>query len=595
MTASRLLISIDNHIPLPVPYHQDPEAVRQSIARLLEILKPARVTAFAVGHDGRAQYPSTVLPRVPGMGFDLVAIWRDMVRQAGVEFFIYVSSLRNDIVREQNPEYARCFSNGNRAQVLDHNSRFLEALLLPTLQELIDGYDPDGFFFDADFWTLHDSWHPDTLLAFTQATGLSTPVDFGDANFSAFRAFTYESYRDYVGKMAAFFAGQARLVNWTINGAYSFRDPSNVPTGMARTTVDMPPFYGLVESYLEAHFAQLRSREFDINFPRFMHPEGSDRSQSKSPVQLGQELAVSHAASSLAHFYLPMRHDGTIPSDELVPLAAELQRFSLVFGPTPVERGYSLANGAAVLHSNQHTQTTRDLAPIRGAAMALLAGGAPFRMLGDGQLAAQAPEVLVIADTVAHSTELLERVGVLVMAGTPLVVTDHALLSDPGLERAIGRVVDVAALREDGAARQVALPSGSVVLWLPGAPFIDFNTTLDLRPLQTLFALLRRESAFPLTVVAKDDYVFVKSYAMAAGDRVLLCLSNMSFGGAALARHCYYDKIPLAGPIQVVGNRPILSASQVTDAGVIPLSVVGDRFETAPFEVYSIVEVALGG
>jgi len=69
----------------------------------------------------------------------------------------------------------------------------------------------------------------------------------------------------------------------------------------------------------------------------------------------------------------------------------------------------------------------------------------------------------------------------------------------------------------------------------------------------------------------------------------------MAFGGAALARHCYYGKIPLAGPIQVVGNRPILSASQVTHAGAIPPSVVGGGFETAPFEVYSIVEVALGG
>ena len=593
MTASRLLISIDNHIPLRVPYHQDAVVVRQSIAKLLEILQPARVTAFAVGHDGRAQYPSKVLPLVPGMDFDLVGLWRDVVRAAGVEFFIYVSSLRNDIVREQHPEFARCFSNGNQAQVIDHNSSFLESMLLPTLQELIDGYDPDGFFFDADFWTLHDSWHPDTLLAFTSATGLPAPADFGDLNFPAFRAFTYESYRAYVTKMADFFASQARLVNWTINGAYSFRDPSDVPAGMARTTVDMPPFFGLVESYLEAHFAQLRSREFDINFPRFMHPEGSDRSQPKSPIQLGQELAVSHAASSLAHFYLPMRHDGTIPSDELVPLAAALQRFSLVFGPTPVERGYRLANGAAVLHSNQHTQTTRDLAPIRGAAMALLAGGAPFRMLGDGQLAVQEPEVLIVADTVAHAPALIERIGVLINAGTPLVVTDFALRSDPALETAIARLVDVVALRDSGIAQQVALPNASLLLWLPGAPFIDFNTTLDLAPLQSLFALLRRRSAFPLTVETKDPYVFVKSYAMQDDNRLLICLSNMSFGGPAMARHCYYDKIPLAGPLKIVSDRPIQSVSQITDTGVRNLNVAGGRFETSPFEIYSVVEVVL--
>ncbi len=595
MTASRLLISIDNHVPLRVPYHQDPAAIRRSIARLLEILQPARVTAFAVGHDGRAQYPSKVLPLVPGMDFDLVGLWRDTVRQAGVEFFIYVSSLRNDIVREQHPEYARCFSNGNQAQVLDHNSGFLDQMLLPTLQELIDGYDPDGFFFDADFWTLHDSWHPDTLSAFTQTTGLPAPADFGDANFPAFRAFTYESYRNYVSKMAAFFAGQVRLVNWTINGAYSFRDPSDVPAGMVRTTVDMPPFYGLVESYLEAHFAQLRSREFDINFPRFMHPEGSDRSQSKSPVQLRQELAVSHAASSLAHFYLPMRHDGTIPSDELLPLATALQRFSEVFGPTPVERGYALATGAAVLHSNLHTQTTRDLTAIRGAAMALLAGGAPFRMLGDGQLARQNPEVLIIADTVAHAPALLERIGVLIAGGTPVVVTDHALRSDPALDAVVAGLADLAALRAGGAAQQVDLPQGGALLWLPGTPFRDFNTTLDLAPLQRLFALLRRTSQFPLQIEAKDDYVFVKSYAAADGKNLLLCLSNMSFGGTALARHCYYDTVPLAGRLRMISSRPILSASQTTEAGVVPLAVDGGRFETVPFEVYSVVEVVLAG
>lgn len=580
MSENRLLISVDNHAPLDMPYRQDPEIIRQSILRLVETLRPRRVTAFAIGHDGQAQYPSSVLPCVPGMDFDLVQMWKDIVAPAGIEFFIYVSSLRNDIIRRQKPAYARRFSNASEAQVLDHNSAYVEEVLFPSLQEIIDRYDPDGFFFDGDFWTLHDSWHPDTLRKFKVWTKHGkTPVDFSDPVFPEFRAHTYASYDGYVEKMSSFFAKQKRRINWTINNAFSFRDPSPVPVGVRRTTVDMPPFFGLVESYLEAHFAQLRSQEFDINFPRFVHPEGSNRLQGKSLVQLSQELAVAHAASSLTHFYLPMRESGAISSEELQPLADAMKRFGDVYGDPPGFRGYTLAEGPAILHSNAHARATRDMTPIRGASMALFMGGINHRILSDAQLMDATPDAVLIVDTIAHEAATLERIRALLDQGVPVVVTETSFRAD----RALATLISKASTSHPGQ-----------IFTLPGSPFIDFNSALDEASLTLLYDLLRDRDRTPLQVSIKPREVFVKTYMSSDGrPDAFLCLSNLSFGGPALSRHCHYGSVPKARSATFNSRRKLLSVVQVTDDGIHNLKIVSDggAFQTQPFEIYSTVQV----
>jgi hypothetical protein len=626
VTRSGPLISVDNHVPLHIPhYSPDPERTRQAIERLIEIIQPRRITAFAVGHDGRAQFPSKTFPTVPSLEFDLVGLWKEIVRAHRVEFFIYVSSLRNDVVVRTWPEFARRFSNGNTGHVIDHNSKYVETLLLPMLQEVIDRYDPDGFFFDGDFWTLHDSWHPATVSYFEAQTGLRAPTDFGHPHFAEFREFTYGSYQDYVRKLAAFFHSQRRRVNWTINGAYSFRDPSDIPEGIIRTTVDMPPFFGLVESYVEAHFAQLRSSEFDINFPRFMHPEGSNRSQSKSKVQLRQELSVAHCANSLTHFYLPMRETGDIPAHELAPLAQEVADFSVQYGPNPSELGYTLSLGAAILHSEAHARRYRDVSPIRGASIALFQGGVPHSILTDRQIgdAKHIPSI-VVADTLKHSPAAIDHLERHWATDTAIFVTQTAINQDAALQQIVQRAMAdsgpvtmqiCSAGGEIGPAAATSLAGlqSNATPWrvlgsndllkcgfrgrrgrlyiLGGSPFRDYNASADPIALRGIYDALVEEVAFPVRLSNKPDFVLVKFYENQEQRRMLLCMSNLAFGGPALARHCYYDRIPMTPPIRLAFTKVPSDVTQNTGEEKVGLSIQSGGVWTQPFQTYSTVEV----
>src|SRR5689334_13911741 len=108
-----IVILLDNHIFPSQDFHYDEAHLRDSIRKMLAYVRPQRVVAFAVGHDGHAQYPSKIFPPIaPSKDYpllkrpsqDLLQIWREEIEKTNTKLIIYVSTLRNDVLAKTHPE-----------------------------------------------------------------------------------------------------------------------------------------------------------------------------------------------------------------------------------------------------------------------------------------------------------------------------------------------------------------------------------------------------------------------------------------------------------------------------------------------------------
>lgn len=583
-----VVLLIDNHIVYPnKPFEFDESVLRASIRGTLERVRPERVVVFAVGHDGHAQYPSKFFPQqrpskayplLKAPGQDLLKIWREETERADTKMIVYVSTLRNDALAELHPEYLRIFGNGVRATVIDHNSAFADEVLLPGLQEIIDRYHPDGFFLDADYWTLHESWNPATTKAFAAKTGLPVPTDYPQASYPAFVQFTYDSYRDsYVAKLEAFFARQRKPLNWSINAAFTVRDPSPEPKGYGTVAVDLP-FFALGEAYIESLFSQRLKGGAEIVYPLFAQSEGATAFQYKGKAQLKQELAVAVANRSLMSFYLPLGLDGTIAPDRIQPAIDVYDEFQQHLGFSTKD-GQKLLAKLAVVDTNGDAVATRRFGDLRAVSLGLF---------GAGIAHALTTETLVSQGSYSHVVfprmERVERpqlVGDLAAAGAKVLWSVNESRADDKTKRVLS------ALRQDPRFQEASnplcpKPAGCEVIRAKSGGEIWIVDRVDDRVMASFTSDLRNPVTFP----GKPDYV----YALPYGDehKLTVYLSSVAWGGSTLGRHTLFDKLDVTPPVTVRFDRS-WSCVQKTLTGETKFPA-GREIVAQPFETLSKIE-----
>lgn len=582
-----LVLLIDNHIVYPnKPFQFDEKALRASIRTTLERVRPERVVVFAVGHDGHAQYPSEFFPQqqpskayplLKPPGQDLLKIWREETTRSDTKMIVYVSTLRNDALAELRPDYLRVFGNGVPATVIDHNSPFIDEVLLPGLQEIIDKYQPDGFFLDADYWTLHESWNPVTTKRFVAKTGLPVPTDYPQASYAPFVQFTYDSYRDdYVAKLETFFGRQKRPLNWSINAAFTVRDPSPEPANYGTVSVDLP-FFALGEAYIESLFSQRLKGSAEIVYPLFAQSEGATPFQYKGKAQLKQELAVAVANRSLMSFYLPLGLDSTIALDRIQPAIDVYDEFDRDLGFSPSGSSEKLLAKLAVVDSNGDAVATRQFDELRAVSL---------KLFGAGVVHALTTETLVSQGGYSHIVfPHMER------AEQPQIIGDLASGRARILWAVDDRLADVKTkkllsdLRRDPRFQEArANCGGCEVLRAKSGGEIWIVERVDDAVLESFVSDLRNPVTFP----GKPDYV----YALPYGDehKLTVYLSSVAWGGSALGRHTLFDRLDLAPPVTVRFDRS-WSCVQKSLSGETKLPP-GREIVTKPFDTLTKIECA---
>ncbi len=549
-----IVILIDNHIFTNKPFEFDEKVLRANIRAMLDYVRPKRVVVFAVGHDGHAQYPSKFFPlqkpsatypylKEPGQ--DLLKIWRAETTRNSTGLIIYVSTLRNDALAETHPEYLRVFGNGLTASVIDHNSAFADDVLLPGLQEIIDLYHPDGFFLDADYWTLHESWNPATKAGFVKKTGLPVPNDYGDASYPAFVRYTYDSYRqDYVEKLEAFFASQKAPLNWSINAAFTVRDPSSEPASYGTVTVDLP-FFALGEAHIESLFSQRLKGGAEIVFPLFAQSEGAAPFQYKGKAQLKQELAVAVANRALVSFYLPLGSDGTIDLDRIEPAIAVYDDFERSIGTGVKDPGLSLMAKVAVVNPNTDAVAKRRFEELREVSLHLFERGVLHAMTTE-TLARQGSYSHLVFPRMDHAEDtslipaLTGRGKKVLWAMNPHQINTNTKAIVKALKASTDFMgVDLPACPPANGCQVLRANRGGGEVWI--VPAIDDG----------LLDRFVSDVDSPVTFPDKPDYIYALAYGDAVGRKYTIYLSSVAWGGTAFGRHTLFDNSDITPSIRI--------------------------------------------
>ncbi len=171
------------------------------------------VTVYAMGHHGWCYYPSKVAPPHPHLKTDLLGRMLKAAEQADISTRVYITVGWNDRASREHPEWVIRRPDGTlEGPPVMHphsarppgwyrlclNSPYLDEVVLPVTREVIETYNPGGFFFDI---TGEYECACDRCSADMKERGLD-PDDPDDR-----KEFARDVYKNYLKKITALVHG----------------------------------------------------------------------------------------------------------------------------------------------------------------------------------------------------------------------------------------------------------------------------------------------------------------------------------------------------------------------------------------------------
>lgn len=183
------------------------------IAAQLKKLPVDIVQVSAYGSDSaKTTYPSKLLSH-PDLGdWDTLAVWKEATLKAGKRFHVYINT-RGLTITRQHPDWVQRDATGKgkgRNNGLDTCARpsadgtgYLEALLLPLLEEIMSKYKPDGIWVDGDHARARTCYCKNCKTAWQTLTGQNEPpTDPKHPDWPRWLALEQERYDEYRRKMS---------------------------------------------------------------------------------------------------------------------------------------------------------------------------------------------------------------------------------------------------------------------------------------------------------------------------------------------------------------------------------------------------------
>ena len=367
------------------------------------------------GSEGLLSYPSLLAESSvgPGLTVDLLGRWREGARQLALPFHCHYTTIIDPAAARRHPEWrvvpAAVAAVHGGMQVQNQGSKpsekmcprsdYVEKLMIPQMRELIDRYDVNGFWTDADMWAVEPCYCSRCLAAFEAETGIVTPpTDATQPAWVQWINFTRAGFEQYVTRYVEAVHHHRPGVKVCSNWMQTFNHPGEPITPTDWISGDCAASGGLDNSRCEARFISTRGKPWDLMFwTSYWAGEMFEAAcpwTFKSTEMMCQELCHVLALGGNVMLYLyagPMR-DGSLV-DWQMDRVAEVGRFvrsrqSLCQETTTVPH-------IAVLHSEYHWRDTwpannilwgGDTAPTRGAAYALLDSQMPVDILDEWAL-----------------------------------------------------------------------------------------------------------------------------------------------------------------------------------------------------------------
>lgn len=221
----------------------DPEGVAAACADAgLEM-----VNTFAKCHSGFSYYPTDVGNRHPKLVGDPFGDILRACRAKGVKVAAYVSFGIDGAAARKNPSWEQTFTPGLSAVgkrifvCVCPFTPYLDELMLPQIDEIVERYRPDGFWFDT-MSAMRPCYCDSCRRAFREATGREIPVEEGDAGWGEYGAFRHERSYRMLARVGGHVAALAPEIDVAFNQVGSLGYPEPLPEGVHRISLDFPTY-----------------------------------------------------------------------------------------------------------------------------------------------------------------------------------------------------------------------------------------------------------------------------------------------------------------------------------------------------------------
>ena len=450
----KLAWHFDLHTPGYVRVNTDPDV--DGSARALADAGVEEIITFAKCHFGYAYYPTKIGTPHPKMVGDAFGDFQAACRARGIRVLAYVSFGIDGQAGEQHRDWCQVSAQGTRGAPGHYISvcpftPYTDELMLPQLTELIEGYEPDGFFFDT-MGALRPCYCDCCKRSFQAATGEEIPTDPDDPLQATYGQFRHDRGLELLGRVGSFVQAHLPGAKVGFNQIGSLPNPEPLPEGLTDLTLD-PPTYGpqIGMTSLNAAFGSTVDVAADV-MPTIFNLGWGD--WSPSPDQLLEQVSttawVRNARLYMGDRLHPQnrldrrtRHALSLLSDlhdrleaEMPPEGTDIAPDILLLHGTSVTYGTDMSR-----YQNWNVRNAID-GTLGGAHRLLLDAGANFTVVAECHLRnwIDRAGLLVIPEMEAIEAETEETVrafaekggDLLVVGGVPAV--DGKVLDWLGLE-----------------------------------------------------------------------------------------------------------------------------------------------------------------
>lgn len=260
-----------------------------SLTKWLSDLKPGLVQIHAKGGPGITTFPSKVGYRPTVLVKDVQAEFRDAARKTGTGFWIYANLGRDAEVLTHHPEWNRRKADGTLYDnMICYHTGIQEQYHLPLISELIDRYQPDGFWFDGTTFTVNNCYCDACTARFKRETGLVPPKTPQEPGWVAFKEMHRQIYRAFIAQTYQHVKQKAPNCVVAVNVAYSLNMPEQ-PKNVDVLTFDFNNEVHRIPT--AAHWYDAQGLPFDIMTTVYFREDGKGVFP-KPQGQIEQEMAI---------------------------------------------------------------------------------------------------------------------------------------------------------------------------------------------------------------------------------------------------------------------------------------------------------------
>jgi hypothetical protein len=320
----KLAWHFDLHTPGNVRVNHNPDA--RGLARALKSAGMEEIITFAKCHYGYAYYPTNIGTRHPRMKGDAFGSVLEACRAEGIGVLAYISfgidgqaGSRHREWQQLGKDLAYCPPDWGFISVCPFTP-YLDRLMLPQIDEVIERYRPDGFWFDT-MSALAPCYCRFCRASFRKEIGKEIPTEDHDPLQATFGRWRHERGIAMIERVAAFIHERLTGAKVGFNQIGSLPYPERAPKGVTVLSLD-PPTYGpqSLQFSLNAAFAATTGMPCEV-MPTIFNQGWGDWSYT-TDLRI-EQVAVSIWARGARLIYGDRLH----PQIRLTPITQDALRF----------------------------------------------------------------------------------------------------------------------------------------------------------------------------------------------------------------------------------------------------------------------------